>query len=92
MFSSDFQWFICVKVNSQHIKFTYTIFMPTCDSSLGRLLKESTRTMFFGLSESSPFVPYWIKTLTERFSQKFYLSSTTVELRGFELHWFITHF
>jgi hypothetical protein len=66
--------------------------MPTCDSSRGRLLKEFTRTLFFELSESSILCRLWIKTLMGRFSQKFYLSSTTVELRGFELHWLIPHF
>jgi hypothetical protein len=32
-----------------------------------------------------------IRALLEKPSQKFYLLSTTVELRGFELHRFIPH-
>ena len=55
------------------------------DADQGKVIKgEPTMTLFFGLPEGSAFCRLWIKTLMGRFSQKFYLLSTTVELRGFE--------
>jgi len=58
--------------------------IQVADTNQVKVKGKTSMTLFFGLPESSAFCPFRIKTLMRRFSQKFYLLSTTVELKGFE--------